>query len=345
MNKVSNYWMRGIRVLQPEKKPNMAGDGVLQRIPFGTTQLQVTRLCQGTAFRTMERSETNTRAEAVLRHCLDVGVRFFDSANLYGSGGSERLLGKILVGAPDDVVVCTKVSPRMEYQPEQIVPYSEQMLVDHLDRARQRLQRDVIDLYLLHQPDRISSAAQLCARMQGLIDTGRIRYWGVSNHLPEMVEELLTTAEAAGTTPPSGVEDYFNIGGAALMEDGRSRTRWLHQQMLPLIQRTGLGLLAFSPMDRGDLAPGCPVDAGSPLEELCSQIDAVAADLGVGRAEICVAWMMHQDGVTCVLGGAESPEHVDAMIAGTELALPPELLERLTLARDRYADAMEAIQA
>ncbi|MEC9379711.1 MAG: aldo/keto reductase, partial [Candidatus Latescibacterota bacterium] len=124
----------------------MAGE--LPKIAFGSTDLQVTRLCQGTAFRTLERAETDTRAEAVLRHCLDVGVRFFDSANLYGLGGSERLLGKALIDAPDDVVVCTKISPRDEDAPDEVIPFTDELLRRHLDRSRQRLQRDVIDLYL-----------------------------------------------------------------------------------------------------------------------------------------------------------------------------------------------------
>ena len=152
----------------------MAGD--LTRIPFGRTDLQVTRLCQGTAFRTMERVETNTRAEAVLRYCLDVGVRFFDSANAYGWGGSERLLGQALEKAPDDVVVCTKVSPRDEDNIEEVIPFTEALLRESVDRSRRRLQRDVIDLYLLHQPDGTTPANALCTRMQGLIDAGLIRY-------------------------------------------------------------------------------------------------------------------------------------------------------------------------
>ena len=331
--------MRGIRIPQLEVR-NMAGE--LPMIAFGSTDLQVTRLCQGTAFRTLERAETDTRAEAVLRHCLDVGVRFFDSANLYGSGGSERLLGKALIDAPDDVVVCTKISPRDEDAPDEVIPFTDELLRRHLDRSRQRLQRDVIDLYLLHQPDRTTPADALCARMHGLVEAGLIRYWGVSNHEPQMVEALLAAAREAGTSAPAGVEDYFTIGGGALTDDGQSRTRWYHRQMLPLVNREKLGLLAFSPMDRGDLAPQRTPDSGSPLERLCTDIDDVAAELGVGRAEVCVAWMVHQKGVTCVLGGAESPSHVDAMIAGTTLEIPSDLLAKLLDARDRYADALEA---
>ena len=318
----------------------MAGD--LERVQFGRTDLQVTRQCQGTAFRTLERAETDTRAEAVLKHCLDVGIRFFDSANAYGWGGSERLLGRALTGAPDDVVVCTKVVPRHEDQSDVVVPFTVSLLKESVDRSRQRLQRDVIDLYLLHQPDGSTPAVELCAHMQTLIESGAIRYWGVSNHPPEMVEALILASDAAGTTPPAGVEDYLTVGGATLIEDGCSRTRWYRECMMPLVRRQRLGLLAFSPMDRGDLAPERQPPVGSPLEILCADLDAVAAELGVSRSQVCVAWVLHQEGVTSVLGGAESVAHVDEMIAGTQLSLPPETLQQLTAAADRYADAMEA---
>ncbi|MBT3346739.1 MAG: aldo/keto reductase [Gemmatimonadetes bacterium] len=318
----------------------MAGD--LTRIPFGRTDLQVTRLCQGTAFRTLDRSQDDGRALEVLQHCLEAGVRFFDSANAYGWGGSERLLGQALQGAPEDVVVCTKVSPRREDRQDVVVPFTDSLLRECVDRSRQRLQRDVIDLYLLHQPDGTTPAQTLCARMQRLIDAGAISYWGVSNHPPEMVEALLQAAETAGTSLPVGVEDYLTIGGGALTDEGKSRTRWYRECMLPLLRGAGLGLIAFSPMDRGDLAPGRQVEAGSPLATLCEDLDAVAGELGVTRSQVCVAWVLHQEGVTSVLGGAESPEHVDEMIAGTRLHLPQKALESLELASDRYADAMES---
>jgi aryl-alcohol dehydrogenase-like predicted oxidoreductase len=119
------------------------------------------------------------------------------------------------------------VSPRDEDNIEEVIPFTEALLRESVDRSRRRLQRDVIDLYLLHQPDGTTPANALCTRMQGLIDAGLIRYWGVSNHPPDLVEAILAAAQEEGTDSPVGVEDYFNIGGAALMEDGGSRTRWL----------------------------------------------------------------------------------------------------------------------
>lgn len=313
----------------------------MPRVPFGASELQVTRLCQGTAFRTLARDETDQAAEAVLHHCLARGVCFFDSSNAYGWGGSERLLGAALRGRRDDVTICTKVSPHAPPQPGGTPgaarSFTEAYLHEQLDGSRQRLNTDVIDLYLLHSPDGVTPLAELCVRMQGLIDSGRIRHWGVSNHSAEQVRGLLAAARAEGTTLPVGVEDYYTIAGSALTTDGCSRPRLLEREMFPLLGQENLGLLAFSPMDCGALAPGRQVPVDSPLVALLNAIDTVAGELSVSRASICVAWMLHQRAVTSVLAGAESPEHVDEMITGTSLAVPADLLEGLTQASLAYA--------
>ena len=318
----------------------------MPRTSFGSSDLQVTRLCQGTAFRTLARDASDERAEAVLRHCLARGVRFFDSSNAYGWGGSERLLGAALRGRRDDVIICTKVSPHAppheDGTPGAARPFTEAHLQEQLDGSRQRLETDVIDLYLLHSPDGVTPLAELCVRMQGLIDSGRIRHWGVSNYSAEQVQGLLATARSQGTTLPVGVEDYYTIAGGALTTAGCSRPRLLEREMFPLLRQENLGLLAFSPMDGGALAPGQQVPTDSCLIPLLNGLDGVAAELSVSRAAVCVAWMLHQEAVTSVLAGAESPEHVDEMIEGTTLELPADLLERLTQASLAYATDLEA---
>lgn len=317
--------------------------GGLPTVPFGATDLAVTRLCQGTAFRTLARDAGDRQAEAVLRHCLDAGVRFFDSSNAYGWGGSEQLLGQALDGRRDEVVICTKVSPSRppaaDGTPGARMAFTEAFLREQLEGSLRRLRTDRVDLYLLHQPDGATSADAVCARMQGLVESRRVRHWGVSNHSAVQVQALLDAAAAAGTAPPVGVEDYYTVAGGALTDDGRSRVRQLEREMFPLLQRAGLGLLAFSPMDCGALAPGRQVAAGSSLAALTAELDDVAAQLGASRAAVCVAWMLSHGEVTSVLGGAESPAHVDEFIAGTALELPAPLAQRLTRASRAYGEA------
>ncbi len=320
--------------------------GALPTVAFGPSDLQVTRLCQGTAFRTLTREAGDQQAESVLRHCLDVGVRFFDSSNAYGWGGSERLLGQALRGRRDEVVICTKVSPSeppaADGTPGAAWTFTETYLNEQLDGSRQRLDTDVIDLYLLHSPDKVTPMTQLCERMQRVLDGGGIRHWGVSNHSAAQVSALLAAAQMAGTTPPIGVEDYYTIAGSAVTPEGESRPRVLEREMFPVLWEMGLGLLAFSPMDRGELAPGGTVGAGSPLAGLLQTIDRAASQLQTSRGAVCVAWVLAQTGVTAVLGGAESPTHVDEMIEGVRLELPTEILESLSAGSNTYSQSVVA---
>lgn len=312
---------------------------------FGASGPSVSRLCQGTAFRSLPRDDTNRQGEAVLRHALERGVRFFDSSNAYGWGGSERLLGAALRGQRDDVVICTKVSPssppNADGSPGPARPFTFDYLQQELTGSLRRLDTEWIDLYLLHSPDRVTAADQLCESMQRLLDGGSVRHWGVSNHDADQVAALLAAARVAGTTPPIGLEEYYNIAGR-LGDDGRSRIRRFEHELAPVVERERLGVLAFSPMDCGDLAPGRDVEAGSPLAELIDSIDEVARQLNVARATVCVAWVLAQPAVTAVLGGAETEAHVDEMIDGTTLVLPPSMLNDLSAASRRYSMQLEA---
>ena len=184
---------------------------------LGQTDLQVTRYCQGTAFRHLPRHSDVPVAERVLRHCLDRGVNFFDSAYAYGWGGAEELLGKVVQGCRDQVVICTKVPPtlppREKDTPGTPTPFTQPYLTEQLDAALGRLRTDYVDLYLLHQPDHETPAEEICASMDKLVQSGKARYWGLSNHDAEVVSEYVEIAKAARSAQPSVLEEYYNIAG------------------------------------------------------------------------------------------------------------------------------------
>ena len=311
-----------------------------ERVRFGETELMVSRLCQGTAFRHLDRSADSPAAEKVLRHCLDMGINFFDSAIAYGWGGSESLLGRAIAGRRQEVVICTKVPsrhfPKQGADPEP-AEFSREFLATHLEGSLQRLGTDYLDLYLLHQPDEVTKPEEIIDSMEALVQAGKTRYWGVSNHKAAAVEALLECAQGRNSSGPVGVEDYYNISGA-YSGKGESRVRALEREMFPMLRRRGLGLLAFSPMDAGSLSPESRPDEGSPLAALCQVLDDVASKLGVTRSQVSVAWMLTHPEVTCVLGGPESPEHVDELLAGTRLALSEEERSRLDRASIEHSD-------
>ncbi len=145
----------------------------------------------------------------------------------------------------------------------------------------------------------------------------------------------------AGAEGFAGTEDYYTIAGMALDDQGRSRARLLEAEGFPLLRTHGVGLIAFSPMDTGHLAPGRSVEPDSPLAELIGAIDTVAEELGVTRAQVCVAWVLSHPEVSCVLAGSESPAHVDENLAGTRLTLPETARNRLTNASQMFRERVE----
>ncbi len=318
----------------------------MKTIQLGNTDLTVTRYCQGTAFRHLPRHADEPMAERVLRHCLDRGVTFFDSAYAYGWGGAEELLGKVLEGRRDQVVICTKVPPthppKAEGEPGTPTHYTQTYLTEQLDAALGRLRTDHIDVYLLHQPDPETPLEGICASMDRLVQSGKTRYWGLSNHEPSVVAECAEIAKASGSVPPSVLEDYYNIAGAySAKTDGQSRIRWLEREMFPVINRYGLGTMFFSPLDVAHLATSYEPERGSPLEGLHEVVDAVADDLGVTRAQICIAWVLNHPEASAVLAGPEHPDHVDELLAGVDLELPRDIRIRLDKASVAFSKAVK----
>ena len=310
------------------------------RVPFGSTDLYVSRLCQGTAFRHLPRIRDEPRGQQVLRHCLAQDVNFFDSAVAYGWGDSEVALGRAIRGHRDRVVLCTKIvpshTPAHEGDAAPPARFTRDFLLQQAESSLRRLDTDYLDLYLLHQPDDETPAAEVVGAMDALVRSGKIRYWGTSNHSAAQVREFVALSTRPGHAPIAGLEEYFTIAGASLSDTGQHRVQQLEREMFPVVQEAGLGLLAYSPLDAGYLAPGRTVEPGSPLARLVQVLDEVASGLRESRAAVCVAWVLTHPEVTSVLGGAESPAHVDEHLAGTRLALPADPLAALNAASAAY---------
>ena len=318
----------------------------LDRVRLGKTDLHVTRHCQGTAFRHLERYADEPAAELVLRHCLEVGINFFDTAQAYGWGGSEALLGKSLADRRADCVICTKVPPSLppkkNGESRERVVFTNKYLSDQLENSLRRLQTDYIDLYLLHSPDGSSDWEEICASMEQLKVTGKIRYWGLSNHDAEMVESCISTACRLGVSGPAVLEEYYTIAGCALSDAGRSRVRKLEQELFPVARNHSLGVMAYSPLDAGHLSEHARPNSQSALANLHDTLDQAAAELDISRTQICVAWVIAHQEVSAVLSGPEQPGHVDEMLAGLDVTLPSEILNSLNGASMAYANRMEA---
>lgn len=315
--------------LQAEAKIKSVHSSHLVR--FGRTHLYVSRLCQGTAFRKVTRDANDPEAQRILHHAIDIGVNFFDSSEAYGWGGAETALGKAIAGRRDKLVICTKAANTLFETGGQgkKIRFTKEMLFGKAEGSLKRLGTDYLDLYLLHGPDEATPMEEIADSMDALVRSGKIRYWGVSNHKSEDVAKLVDLGKRKGKSPIAGLEDYYNIIAA----DSRD---FMVREMFPLIRKGKLGLMAFSPLGEGRLAPGRELEKGSPLEEVVNALDRVAKDLAVSRPQVCVAWVLTRPEVTSVLAGAERPEHVEENLKGTQLVLPAGAVKMLDAASDAY---------
>jgi aryl-alcohol dehydrogenase-like predicted oxidoreductase len=306
-------------------------------VPFGATDLHVSRLCQGTAFRQIDRAPDAPAGQAILRRCLDLGVNFFDSSNAYGWGGAEMALGKAIQGHPrDKLVICTKVHPGSKpegNEPSKPLAFSREFAFQECEASLKRLGTDYVDLYLLHNPDESTPIEQIADTMDALVKSGKVRYWGLSNHTPGAIRRAITHARGQSQNAPAGLQHYFNIIGRQSPEQ---TVPSLELELFPLIREHKLGLQAFSPLATGELAPDKKAEPGSPLEKVLKVMDDVAGDLHATRPQIAIAWVLTHPEVTSALAGAEKPEHVEDNVAGSRLVLPKEALAALNAASDAY---------
>jgi aryl-alcohol dehydrogenase-like predicted oxidoreductase len=296
-------------------------------VQFGHTDLRVSRICQGTAFRVNKRDPDDENGQAVLRRCIDIGINFFDSSNAYGWGGSELALGKAIRGRRSSLVICTKVHPARKPvgdKPPEKVAFTREFAFREAEGSLKRLGTDYIDLYLLHNPDGVTPLEELALTMDALVRDGKIRYWGVSNHKPDQVQKLFEIGAHSSSSPIAAIENQYSIVD-----------RDLEHEMFPLLRRTGIGLLPFSPLDEGKLLRPLPPDQAAKAK-LVAEVDQVGHDVKATRAQVLLAWVLSHVEATCVLCGAERPEHVEENFGALSLTLPAEAIARLNAASDAW---------
>jgi diketogulonate reductase-like aldo/keto reductase len=223
---------------------------------------------------------------AALRLGLDLGMTLVDTAEMYGNGASERLVGEAIAGRRDEVFLVTKVLPSNASRAGTIAA---------CENSLRRLGTDRIDLYLLHWRGRVPFAETIGA-FEALQSAGKIRYWGVSNMDVRDMKELLA---APGGDAVATNQVLYNI-----------TRRGIEYDLLPQAQKRGLPLMAYSPIEQGRLAH-------------YPEVQDIAERHGVTPAQVALAWVLRQQGVIAI-PKASSPAHVRDNHAALELKLTEE---------------------
>lgn len=301
---------------------------------LGTTGMKVSPLCLGTmTYGTPKWREWVLDEQAsrpFIKEALDVGINFFDTADMYSLGESERVVGKALLDyAPrEDVVIATKVFNPMGDGPNNR-GLSRKHIMDAIDRSLQRLGTDHVDLYQIHRWDYTTPIEETMEALHDVVKAGKARYIGASSMFAWQFAKAQHTAEKHGWTRFVTMQPMYNL---IYREEER--------EMLPLCADQGVGVIPWSPLARGVLggktvqgeggeSTRAKTDENTRKWRLGGDIDQpviealreVAAGRGTSMARVALAWVMSNPVVTAPIIGASKPGHIAEAIAALELTL------------------------
>jgi aryl-alcohol dehydrogenase-like predicted oxidoreductase len=280
-------------------------------------------------------------AKAVVDAALDEGVTFFDTANTYGEGESERYLGRALVDRRGDVVIATKFGGGPPPRVDDGVPRGSAVSVQRsIDASLERLGTDYVDVYYYHFPDGITPFAETVGAVADLIEAGKVRYFACSNLDAGQVAEAHVDGTAKGAPLVALQNEY------SLLE------RSVEEEILPLCRSLGVGFVPYFPLASGLLTGkyrrGEPPPEGPRLERLrdeltdstfdrLEELTGFAGRHGRSLLELAIGALASTPGVSSVIAGAMSPEQVRANARAVEWQLTEEELAELVGAVPRRA--------
>lgn len=330
----------------------------MQYATLGNTGLLVSRLCFGAmSFRADNNSQAaiakvrGADADALVGRALDAGINFFDTADVYSGGDSETMLGAALRSRRDDVVIATKVGMRAG-QALTRGGLSRRHILWSVDQSLRRLGTDWIDVYIVHREDALTPVAETLQALDEVVRAGKVRYLGFSNWSAWSASAALELQTANGWAPFSHGQMYYSL----LCRD-------VEYEVLPMMQRYGLGLTVWSPLaggflsgkyDRDNLKDPTNRRGGFDfppveLEQGFAVVDClrrIAARHDATVSQVALAWLLANPAVTSVLVGATRLAQLDDNLGAVAVRLSDDELQELaalTAPAARYPQWFDAM--
>lgn len=311
-------------------------------VRLGNTGLQVSRLCLGMmtygdkTWREWVLTEDDSRP--IIQRAVELGINFFDTANMYSNGVSEAITGRALrdfAANRDEVVVATKVYFPVSDKPNQS-GLSRKHILSQIDASLKRLGMDYVDLYQIHRFDYHTPIEETLEALHDVVKAGKARYIGASSMHAYQFTKLLYTQEKHGWTRFVSMQNHYNL---IYREEER--------EMLPLCREEGIGVIPWSPLARGFLA-GTRTREGQNLTlrantdplidrygavendfDVLDRLTAVAAAHDASPAQTAVAWLLHQPTVTAPIIGAGKLHHLEDLVKALDIRLSDEQIASL----------------
>jgi aryl-alcohol dehydrogenase-like predicted oxidoreductase len=300
---------------------------------LGRTGVKVSELCLGCmTYGVPERGDhpwtlPEDQSRPLIRQAVELGINFFDTANIYSDGTSEEILGRALkdFARRDDIVIATKVHAPMSKGPN-AMGLSRKAIFAAIDASLQRLGTDYVDLYQTHRWDYRTPIEETVEALHDVVKSGKARYLGASSMWAWQFSKALHTAKQHGWVPFVTMQNHYNL---LYREEER--------EMMPLCVDERIGVLPWSPLARGRLTRAWNETTertrtdkfGSTLytsavesdRKIIEQVAALADARGVPKAQVALAWIAQKPFVTAPIVGASKPQHLADAVAALTLHL------------------------
>ncbi|HLG68520.1 MAG TPA: aldo/keto reductase [Acidimicrobiales bacterium] len=312
----------------------------MRYVKLGRTGLDVSRVCLGCmSFGDASRGGhqwvlDEETSRLFVKRALELGINFFDTANVYSVGSSEEFLGRALreFANRDEVVVATKVHGQMRRGPNG-AGLSRKAIMTEVDHSLRRLGMDYIDLYQVHRFDPRTPLEETLEALHDVVKAGKVRYLGASSMHAWQFAKALFSSDCHGWTRFVSMQNHYNL---LYREEER--------EMLPLCADQGIAVIPWSPLARGRLTRDWDettersqsdafgqrlYDTASSDRVVVERVAEVAERRGAPRAQVALAWLLSKATVTAPIVGATRLSHVDDAVAALDLELTAEELARL----------------
>ncbi len=304
---------------------------------LGRSGLKVSEISLG-SWLTYGKSVESDTAERTIKQAYDLGINFFDSANVYEQGEGERVMARALRSYPrESYVITTKAFFPMGDGPNDR-GLSRKHIMEQLHGSLRRMQLDYVDIFYCHRYDPDTPVEETLRAIDDLIRQGKILYAGVSEWTAAQIEEAVAVADSKLLDRIVVNQPRYSL-----------LNREIEKEIIPVSQKYGIGQVVFSPLQQGVLTGKyqgevIPEDSRAANEDInqwikgyitkdvidrVNKLTAIAEDIGVSTAQLALAWVLHKPGIVSALVGASRPEQIVENAGATEVRLNPEVIEQI----------------
>lgn len=313
----------------------------MQYTTLGRSGLVVSRICLGgnswgSAGRRAWAAMDAAASAPFFHRALDLGINFFDTANMYNLGASEEAMGAHLLRAVprEDLVICTKVGMPMGTGPNQSGLGRKHMMAS-IDASLRRLRTDHVDVYMLHRYDPETPAEEIVATLADIVRAGKARHVAASTMRPTQLARMQTIAKANGLPTFVAMQNLYNLLDRSEEAD-----------MIPFCREEGIALAPYSPLARGVLSGTRSLSGAGATERaredkaaspymterslaVVEKVKALARDCNAAPSQVALAWLLHQPGLAAPVVGVTRLEQIDDAVRAVDLSLDAQQLAAL----------------